>query len=360
MIIERDYHEYSLMGEVALKNKIMKSGIACLLVSSTIFISNIDTVVEAEESEAEMSVEESVTNEAAQPESLEESTEEVEVETTEERTTEQSAESTTQSPVERETVKEDVLVGAMPDDSPENEIRQRTITAHEANEESQESTPYAEPSSEQPSQLPSNETSGNDIVPEPTAEPVTEEAPTTETETETPVPEGTGQLPADEIPVEENEIPTMEPVEPSAEAPSTGSGTEEFSSPYPEVDNNSLQSESTEVPAQGVKRYFRYDHGNILEGITLEPGGPEADFELLDKRVNRLLSARIMEESEVDDTVIYDIEAQVKSEEEVATGTSREVLPNTGETNYTFIYGTVLLICGLTLLFIMRKPKSDK
>lgn len=337
-----------------MNNKLMKSGIASLLIATTIFISDIDAV-EAEEPEAEAPAEETVTNNDVQPESIEEeSAETPEVQNTEARTSEPSVEPSTE-----ETTQEDVLVGTKPDDSQENKIRQRTIIAHEESNESLESAPYAEPSSEQPT-VSSDETTENDnTVPEPTAEmtdePVTEEVstaepeteavPASEPETEAPASEETNQLPSNEVPAADGPI-----MEPSAEVPSSVS----------EADDDHIHSESPEVPANENKRYFRYDHGNILEGISLEPGGSEVDLELLDKRVNRLLSARIMEESKVDDAVVYEIEEQIKSEEEVDTATSREVLPNTGEMNYTFIYGTVLLICGIILLFIMRKPKTDK
>ncbi|MXQ52143.1 LPXTG cell wall anchor domain-containing protein [Salinicoccus hispanicus] len=361
----------------------MKSSIASLLIASTLFISYIDTVIQAEEAEAEATTEEAVMNEDVQVENTEEaSSESVEAPSTDENTAESSEEPST------EAAPEDVLVSATPDDSDETEAREAAMEAHGQNDESQESGTSAELSSEQPGTPPLETDEGYNTVPEPTeevtGEPVTEEAPTTEPETgeiptsepveETPASEETveetieetNQPPTSEVPVQEDEgtvaeEPVVEPVEPSSEVPASGSETDGSGfAPYPEVENDYAGPGPSEAQATEKKRYFRYDYGNILEGITLQPGASEAELGLLDKRVNRLLSARIMEESEVDEADIYEIEEKIKNEEAVSTSTSREILPDTGETNYTFIYGTVLFISGIILLFIMRKPKHNK
>ncbi|TVT27848.1 hypothetical protein FO441_09105 [Salinicoccus cyprini] len=356
----------------------MKSSIASLLIASTIFITDIDAVVHAEEPEAAETSETVVTNENVQMENSEEApAESTEMPVAEEETTEPSAEA----------VEEDVLVSSTPENTDEDQIREAAIEAHSENDESDEAPPAlhesqesdapAEPSSEQPETPPLPTEEESTVAPEPTeeatSEPVTEEAPTTEPTEEAPTAEETieetNQPPTVEVPVQESEEPAadepvMEPVEPSVEVPAQEPEKDDNGFvPYPEApeaEHTSVDPEPSEPPAAEKKKYFRYDYGNILEGISLRPGASETELGLLDKRVNRLMSARIMEESEVDEAVIYEIEEKVKNEEGVTASTSREELPNTGETTYTFLYGTVLFISGGILLCIMRKPKHNK
>ncbi|MFB9860902.1 hypothetical protein ACFPFV_07260 [Salinicoccus siamensis] len=41
-------------------------------------------------------------------------------------------------------------------------------------------------------------------------------------------------------------------------------------------------------------KFYRYDHGDILEGISLHPGAPVEELNLLDERVNKLMCSRIL------------------------------------------------------------------
>lgn len=46
--------------------------------------------------------------------------------------------------------------------------------------------------------------------------------------------------------------------------------------------------------ATSTPKFYRYDHGDILTGITLRPGVSDEELNLLDERVNELMCSRIL------------------------------------------------------------------
>jgi hypothetical protein len=469
-------------GGIILKEKLMKSSIASLLIASAIFTYNTDTVIEADETDAVSNTEEST---EASAESV---------------SNEENAEAATEEAAEQE-----LLVESSPESAPEREVQQQAISEYNTREETDETPPVhesqtAEPASEESGNLepvpePTLEETSEAPAEEPTGEPTQEETvqePTTEAPMETaepsteassePVeestPEATLEQPTEEATVETTESsmeepaeepieePSSEPVEestpeatveqsteeatveatessteeatiqestseatvetaePSIEAPSeeepttepqtepaqedtlqqsteeatvqestseasveadgtkekvTGESTQPSvgnpagedvedgrEAAVPEISSEEGQPREPEVAqpdddrSGSVQKYYRYDHGNILEGISLNPGTSEEQLNLLDKRVNRLMSSKIMPEEDVDKSDIIEIEEEIKNEEGVTASTDRTSLPDTGETDYTILYGTTLLIAGAILLFITRRPNSKK
>lgn len=424
-------------GGIILREKLMKSSVASLLIASTIFTYNMNTTIKADETETVPSTEEST-------ELIEEAV-----------STEESSEETAE-----EAAEQDLLVESSPENAPEQEVQQEAITEYNMQTEADETAPAHEsqddvPVEEEDETLePLEEPAGQSALetteetPEPPSEEVTEEASTEEapatqpeegissepvaeqTEEVTPeesiqqsavdepTEEVTSETSTEELPTEPEEETSSEPVEeptgeetleesteqPTVEAPTgeeTSEPTVEVPSDEPmeeEVTDESSAEPSTEEPAieydeatdygneesgaetysdeqplseeaeketsevQSVNRqnYYRYDHGNILEGISLSPGTSDEQLNLLDKRVNRLMSSKIMPEDEVDEADILEIEDEIKNEEGVMASTDRESLPDTGEADYTFLYGTTLLIAGAILLFITRRPNNHK
>ncbi|MEZ2458865.1 hypothetical protein ACBR55_09825 [Salinicoccus roseus] len=424
-----------------MKEKLMKSSIASLLIASAIFTYNTDTVIEADETDAVSNTEEST---EASAESV---------------STEENAEAATEEAAEQE-----LLVESSPESAPEREVQQQAISEYNTREETDETPPVhesqtAEPASEESGNLepvpePTLEETSEAPAEEPTEEPTQEETvqePTTEAPMETaepsteassePVeestPEATLEQPTEEATVETTESSmeeatiqestseaTVETAEPSIEAPSeeepttepqtepaqedtlqqsteeatvqestseasveadgtkeevTGESTQPSDgnpagedvedgreAAVPEISSEEGQPREPEVaqPADdrsgSVQKYYRYDHGNILEGISLNPGTSEEQLNLLDKRVNRLMSSKIMPQEDVDESDIIEIEEEIKNEEGVTASTDRTSLPDTGETDYTILYGTTLLIAGAILLFITRRLNSKK
>jgi LPXTG-motif cell wall-anchored protein len=212
---------------------------------------------------------------------------------------------------------------------------------------------------------------------EPSIEAPSEEEPTTEPQTE-PAQEDTLQQSTEEATVQEStseasveaddtkEEVTGESTQPSDGNPAGEDVEDGREAAVPEISSEEGQPREPEVahPADdrsgSVQKYYRYDHGNILEGISLNPGTSEEQLNLLDKRVNRLMSSKIMPEEDVDESDIIEIEEEIKNEEGVTASTDRTSLPDTGETDYTILYGTTLLIAGAILLFITRRPNSKK
>jgi LPXTG-motif cell wall-anchored protein len=212
---------------------------------------------------------------------------------------------------------------------------------------------------------------------EPSIEAPSEEEPTTEPQTE-PAQEDTLQQSTEEATVQEStseasveadgtkEKVTGESTQPSVGNPAGEDVEDGREAAVPEISSEEGQPREPEVAqpdddrSGSVQKYYRYDHGNILEGISLNPGTSEEQLNLLDKRVNRLMSSKIMPQEDVDESDIIEIEEEIKNEEGVTASTDRTSLPDTGETDYTILYGTTLLIAGAILLFITRRPNSKK
>src|SRR5699024_3480146 len=138
----------------------------------------------------------------------------------------------------------------------------------------------------------------------------------------------------------------------------TEEDTQEVQSGEP-ADESSSEEEQVSKESQGTREIYRYDY-NMLEGINLTPGDSEEQLQLLDKRVNRVMTSKIVDVEDMSEEEVMQIEEEVKQEEQITGQTDREELPNTGENNqYTYIYGAVLLIAGIILYFLTRKPRDQ-
>src|SRR5699024_1842981 len=193
----------------------------------------------------------------------------------------------------------------------------------------------------------------------------------TEQQHEQPCTEQSSEEPAEETVQEEqteestDEIPSEE--EPSAEQTSEEQSSEEQPSEEHTEDQMEIPEETTgergndsgAEERQGKREIYRYDY-DMLEGISLTPGGSEEQLQLLDKRVNHVMTSKIVDVEDMSEEEIMQIEEEVKQGEQISRQTGREELPNTGENNqYTYIYGVVLLIAGIILYFLTRKPRNQ-
>ena len=171
---------------------------------------------------------------------------------------------------------------------------------------------------------------------------------------------------ADEDPSVQTEQPAVE-VEPdenyevyggSAEAQSTDDGIRNVQ----EYAREDVEVEAAEGARTGVagKKLHRYDHGDILKDLDLSPGNSDESLALLDKRVNRIMGSKILEETEMPEEDKVALEEEIKNETAGITSSNREILPNTGEANnYNFLYSVMLIISGAILFFMTKKPRQQ-
>ncbi|CAM4288610.1 LPXTG cell wall anchor domain-containing protein [Lacicoccus alkaliphilus] len=123
-----------------------------------------------------------------------------------------------------------------------------------------------------------------------------------------------------------------------------------------------VEVEVSEDVRTGVagKKLHRYNYGDILEGLDLSPGRSDESLALLDKRVNRIMGSKILEEVEMHEEDEVVLEEEIKNETAGITSSDREILPNTGEANnYNFLYSVMLIISGVILFFVTKKPRQQ-
>ncbi|MCD2137329.1 LPXTG cell wall anchor domain-containing protein [Salinicoccus halitifaciens] len=107
------------------------------------------------------------------------------------------------------------------------------------------------------------------------------------------------------------------------------------------------------------KKLHRYDYGDILSGISFSPGESDESLALLDKRVNRIMTSKILEEDEVSEEDVLELEEEIKNESGI-TSSDRDVLPNTGEaSNYNYLYSIMLIAAGTILFFMTKRPRQE-
>lgn len=144
----------------------------------------------------------------------------------------------------------------------------------------------------------------------------------------------------------------------SAEAQSTDDGSRDVQ----EHAREDVEVEAAEGARTGVagKKLHRYNHGDILKDLDLSPGNSDESLALLDKRVNRIMGSKILEETEMPEEDKVALEEEIKNETAGITSSEREILPNTGEANnYNFLYSVMLIISGAILFFVTKKPRQQ-
>lgn len=355
------------------KSKVQKMKLASLLLLSTVLIPNIayadeeidesmeaETAVnQAEIQDAEQTINEQETESeenAGTPEITpgEAATEEV---TPDVNTYNNDIETNTEN-AEEETVDDSggkneetapILQPAEPEEQPEEN---QVVTPEEL--ESNEETAQEEEETEVPAgeeETPADAVEGTESETDSTLEtPVTEEPDN-----------GTQQGNIDdnqeavpELPIEQ--IDPIESVDPEGE-----SSTEE-----PSAEENTV----TEQPEEGTveenpstvetekKKLYRYDYGDILNGISFSEESIHDDLSTLDQRVSRVMSSKIIEEKDLTAEQKLELEEKVKAEQ--TTSYDAEELPNTGEADSTnYVFAGLLTIFGAVLLFMSKKLKTD-
>jgi Gram positive anchor. len=106
------------------------------------------------------------------------------------------------------------------------------------------------------------------------------------------------------------------------------------------------------------KKLYRYDYGDILDGITFSEESLQDDISTLDQRVTRVMSSKIIEEKNLTEAQKLELEQKVKAEQ--TSSYEGEELPNTGEAESTnYAAAGLLSIFGAALLFMSKKLKTD-
>lgn len=161
-------------------------------------------------------------------------------------------------------------------------------------------------------------------------------------------------------PEEEPAEPSEQPVEDENNITAQPAETEE-AVPADDADNAQTEQETVdEGAAAGKKKLYRYDYGDILNGISFSEESIKEDLSTLDQRVTRVMSSQIIEEKDLTEAQKLELEEEVKSEQTDAAPYDGEELPNTGEadtTNYAF--AGLLSIFGAVLVFMSKKLKTD-
>jgi len=121
------------------------------------------------------------------------------------------------------------------------------------------------------------------------------------------------------------------------------------------------EPQQNKKPGVAGKKLYRYNYGNILNGIDIKPGSTEENYSELDKRINRIMTSKIVEEEDMTEEEILEIEEEIKNESGVVSSSSdRDTLPDTGDTNqYNFLYSFVLLLAGGILFFLTKRPGNE-
>lgn len=168
----------------------------------------------------------------------------------------------------------------------------------------------------------------------------------------------TNEQPSYPVEAEQNE--SLETYEYHHEEPAAGQPADAGSRDTHEYGGTEAEGTVDEArPGTAGKKLHRYDYGDILSGISFSPGESDESLALLDKRVNRIMTSKIIEEDEVSKEDIMELEEEIKNESGI-TSSDREVLPNTGEaSNYNYLYSIMLIAAGTTLFFITKRPRQQ-
>ncbi|GAA3727943.1 hypothetical protein GCM10022378_16010 [Salinicoccus jeotgali] len=282
----------------------IRLGISSLLMISTLFAININTVMEAEqvEGDADGGHEAPSSEEARGQEDMIKDTPEQE-----------GALQTPETPaIEPE---EGLLVQTGPEQSQEEAIHKQAANGNkeagpvpaseEETEETQKDTPdISEPSTGEAPPI------ADSIVED--AEDMIEEPKSSSDETAAPEPPGDATentLESTDIPAsrtseqEESEVDGIPAVEEREAVQSEmGEGDNAPSPKDPSHDSTGETEQYDEsAPAKqnitgtaSAPKFYRYDHGDILAGITLRPGASDEELNLLDERVNELMCSKIL------------------------------------------------------------------
>lgn len=185
------------------------------------------------------------------------------------------------------------------------------------------------------------------VEPEEPAETEPSEQPNTEVEQNSDDGDN-NNVPAEEVPAESTE----EPVENTA--PENSGSTDTEGTQKDEANTEANHS----TAGNGPKKLYRYDYGDILEGITFKEENLQNDISTLDQRVSRVMSSKIIEEKNLTEAQKLELQEQVKSEK---TNTyDGEELPNTGETSHpNYALAGLLTVFGGALLIKSKKTKTD-
>lgn len=142
----------------------------------------------------------------------------------------------------------------------------------------------------------------------------------------------------------------------------TSQPSEDVAQPAEEaVTENAEAEEGTveeDAAGSGKKKLYRYDYGDILNGISFSEENIAEDLSTLDQRVTRVMSSKIIEEKDLTEAQKLELEEKVKAEE--TSSYDEEELPNTGEADSTnYAAAGLLTIFGAILLFMSKKLKTD-
>lgn len=179
------------------------------------------------------------------------------------------------------------------------------------------------------------------------------ENPSTDEGTESKVPSEENNL-LEEEPADESNDLNEASIESENQVPDYNEKQAETDEPLTEASNEEVSSNASSKP----KKLYRYDYGDILNGISFNHENIEDDISTLDQRVTRVMSSKIIEEKDLTEEQKLELEEKVKAEETTPHGAKE--LPDTGDvntTNYTVV--VLLSIFGATLLFMSKKLKTD-
>src|SRR5699024_9682211 len=79
------------------------------------------------------------------------------------------------------------------------------------------------------------------------------------------------------------------------------------------------EPQQNKKPGVAGKKLYRYNYGNILNGIDIKPGSTEENYSELDKRINRIMTSKIVEEEDMTEEEILEIEEEIKNESGVVS-----------------------------------------
>lgn len=218
------------------------------------------------------------------------------------------------------------------DESDHNEADFDSSTPENSEDNAQQETPEEEP------EMP--------VLPTEPIEPLEPETPAEPNEETTEI-----------VPEQEEEIPVIE--QPSEEP------AEEIQNTLPEEIETSTETSAEETAEQDPstlgtekKKLYRYDYGDILNGISFSEESIYEDLSTLDQRVTRVMSSKIIEEKNLTEVQKLELEQKVKAEQ--TTSYDGEELPNTGEADSTnYAAAGLLTIFGAALVFMSKKLKTD-
>ena len=344
-------------GGIMRKSKVKKMKLASLLLLSTVLIPNIayadeeiDESVEAETTvnQAEIQdAEQTINEQEAESEKVAPDVNNNDIDTNTESNSENVEEEAVDNSGGENEESAPILQPAEPEEQPAD-----TPAEPERNEETAQEDEETEVS-EGEEEPPSDESDNNEADldnPTPEEEP---EMPVLPTETIEPVEPETPAEPNEEttetVPEQEEEIPAVE--QPSEEpAEDTETNTETSAEESVEQDQGTLGTEP--------KKLYRYDYGDILNGISFSEESLHDDLSTLDQRVSRVISSKIIEEKDLTKEQKLELEEKVKAD--TTNSYEGEELPNTGEADSTnYAAAGLLTIFGAILVFMSKKLKTD-